>query len=442
MTGEESLRNNPAAQPVLHRAPWLVTGLPADGSGSSRDALVADGALAVAGGIILSVGSFRDVARQFGGCRIVEHDSAVLAPALVNSHCHLELSGSGLAVKEEDGAEYAGNPTEWIRDLLAEKKAISEEEDDKEELMVAHARQALQQMAAEGVGFVGDVGNARAAAWIGHGQSVRVAFLLELLGLAREAEKSSLARLERMGEEGSGPVNCTAHAPYSTTAAVIRAVKKQAVRRGHLFSIHVAESAAEVEFLQSGSGVFREFLEERRAWDGSFRIPKKGAVEYLDSLGVLDGSTLCVHAVHVTREEIAILAEKKARVCLCPGSNRFLGVGRAPVTEFLARGILPALGTDSRASNRILSMWREMRLLRQDHPGLEPETVFAMATRAGAAAWGVASRIGTLEPGKEALVLAVDGGAAIKRAADVFDHLTGPGETIRAGWVEQGEDDS
>jgi cytosine/adenosine deaminase-related metal-dependent hydrolase len=86
-------------------------------------------------------------------------------------------------------------------------------------------------------------------------------------------------------------------------------------------------------------------------------------------------------------------------------------------------------------------MWREMRLLRQDHPALEPETVFGMATRNGAEAWGVASRIGTLEPGKEALVLAVAGGTAIKRAADVFDFLTSAGEAVRAEWVEQKDDD-
>lgn len=441
MRGQKSAGQHPVALPVIHRAPWLVTGLAA-GDSFAGGALLADGALAVAGGIIRGVGSFRDIVRQFGGCRTIEHESAVLSPALVNSHCHLELSCSALATPCEGRAGYGGDPTEWIRDLLAEKDNLAGGNGASDDQMLTHARRLLQQMAADGVGFVGDIGNSLAAGMIGHGQSVRVAFLLEFLGLAREAEQSSLARLERMGSDaGSLAINCTAHAPYSTAPAVIQAVKQQAARRGHLFSIHVAESEPEVEFLQSGSGVFREFLEERRAWDGSFRIPEKGAVDYLESLGVLDGTTLCVHAVHVTEAEIEILAQKKARVCLCPGSNRFLGVGKAPVTEFVAHGILPALGTDSRASNKVLSMWREMRLLRKDHPGLEPETVFAMATRNGAEVWGVASQIGTLESGKQALVLAIDGGSAIKRAADVFEYLTSGGETIRAGWVDQKDDD-
>ncbi|MBW2502665.1 MAG: amidohydrolase family protein [Deltaproteobacteria bacterium] len=439
MTGERSDKLHPAALPVIHRAPWLVTGLASGDAGGG--ALVADGALAVAGGIIRCVGTFPEVVRQLGGCRIIEHESAVLTPALVNSHCHLELSRSALAEQYEGRPGYDGDPTGWIRDLLAEKDSLAGENSGGDSGMLTRARQTLQQMAAEGIGFVGDVGNSLAAEMVGHGQDVRVAFLLELLGLSREAEESSLARLERMGSDGPTVVNCTAHAPYSTAPAVIRAVKQRATRRGHPFSIHVAESEPEVEFLQNGSGVLREFLEERRAWDGSFRIPEKGAIDYLDSLGVLDGTTLCVHAVHVSEAEITIMAEKKAKVCLCPGSNRFLGVGKAPVTEFLARGILPALGTDSRASNRILSMWREMRLLRQDHPALEPETVFGMATRAGAEAWGVASQIGTLEPGREARVLAVDGGTAIKRAADVFEFLTSAGETVRAEWVEQKDDD-
>ena len=119
---------------------------------------------------------------------------------------------------------------------------------------------------------------------------------------------------------------------------------------------------------------------------------------------------------------------------MCPGSNRFLGVGKAPVTEFLAHGILPALGTDSRASNTVLSMWREMSLLREDHPGLEPEIVFGMATRGGADAWGVAGDIGTLEPGKRALVLKI-GSMGMASGDEVFEFMTTVGESVQVEWL-------
>ncbi len=142
------------------------------------------------------------------------------------------------------------------------------------------------------------------------------------MGLTKESETKTFAKLENITADKSLDIGCTPHAPYSTTPALLQAIKKQADQQGHIFSIHVAESKQEVDFLQFGTGVFREFLLERGAWDGSFTIPGKGSVQYLESLGVIDSNTLCVHGVHVNPAEIEILAKKKAKVCLCPGSNR------------------------------------------------------------------------------------------------------------------------
>jgi len=423
------------SQPVIHRGAWVISGLPSDARKGSHG-IIEDGALVVADGLIQAIGKYRNIAKDFGHCRTREHEGKVLAPALINGHCHLELSHLDLAHRIHGQGTYNGDPTKWIRDLLAEREELSKAAVDAEEVMLGRARQTLQQMSAEGVGFVGDVGNSLASRFIGDGQRTRVCFLLELLGLTKEAEAKTFARLENMKAGKLQDIGCTPHAPYSTTPALIQAIKKQADRQDRIFSIHVAESSQEVEFLQTGTGVFREFLAARGAWDGSFTIPGKGSVHYLESLGVIDSKTLCVHGVHVDHAEIEILAKKKAKVCLCPGSNRFLGVGKAPVTEFLAHGILPALGTDSKASNEALSMWREMRLLREDHAGLLPESVFAMATRGGAEAWGIASDMGSLEPGKQALVLAISCKDKMCKAQEIFEYLTTAGEAADAEWLE------
>ena len=84
-----------------------------------------------------------------------------------------------------------------------------------------------------------------------------------------------------------------------------------------------------------------------------------------------------------------LLAETKSKVCLCPGSNRYLGAGTAPVENYLRRGILPALGTDSLTSNPVLSLWREMRLLAEEHPAVDPADILRMATLGGAEALGL-----------------------------------------------------
>ena len=424
-----------SSRPVIHRGPWLISGLPSDAR-KGLHGIIEDGALVVADGRIEAVGKYRDIAKDFGQYHTREHEGRVLAPALINGHCHLELSHLDLANAIQGQNRYSGDQTKWIRDLLAEREKLSHDTVAAEELMLGHARQALQQMSAEGVGFVGDVGNSLASRIIGDAQRTRVSFLLELLGLTKESEAKTFARLENMTAAKLHDIGCTPHAPYSTTPALIQALKKKADRHARIFSIHVAESCQEVEFLQSGTGVFREFLAERGGWDGSFTIPGMRPVHYLESLGVIDNKTLCVHGVHVDHAEIEILAKKKAKICLCPGSNQFLGFGKAPVTEFLAHGILPALGTDSKASNEVLSMWREMRLLREDHPGLLPESVFAMATSGGAEAWGIASEMGSLEPGRQALVLAITCKENMCKAQEVFEYLTTAGEAVQVEWLE------
>ncbi|MFC1843524.1 amidohydrolase family protein [Thermodesulfobacteriota bacterium] len=435
MTNQAKSHPAPQKQPIIHRAPWVVADTSAEIYTNTRDT-IEDGAVVVSGGIIKAVGKFRDISREFSSLPIQEHESKVLAPALINSHCHLELSYLNLTESGGNQTSYSNDFTLWIRELLKARDNFLQSTVDAEKQILSDGSQVLREMAAEGVGFVGDIGNSLASRTIGPDQNIEIFFLLELLGLTKKSEVLSLARLGEVFSDESLEISCTAHAPYSVTPALIQAIKDNADRRGHIFSIHVAESKQEVEFLQTGTGRFLDFLHERGAWDSTFKVPGMGAVHYLESLGVLNDKTLCVHVVHVDHEEIGILALKKAKVCLCPGSNRFLGSGKAPVTEFLAHGILPSLGTDSKASNPVLSIWREMRLLREDHPGLLPETVFSMATRGGAEAWGIDSALGTLEPGKQARILKVNCQSNMHSSKDILEYMTTAGESLQVEWVE------
>jgi cytosine/adenosine deaminase-related metal-dependent hydrolase len=77
------------------------------------------------------------------------------------------------------------------------------------------------------------------------------------------------------------------------------------------------------------------------------------------------------------------------------------------VQHFLELGLLPALGTDSLASNPELSLWREMRILTEMYPDIDLSSVFRMATLGGARALGVEHSFGTLEPGKSSDLLLI-----------------------------------
>lgn len=397
----------------LYRFPFVV---PVAGP------IVADGAVRTEDGRVTAVGRYADLKGR--GAKLEEYDGCVLTPSLINCHAHLELSHLS-AIAAEDECAGDGNITDWIRRLLAARNGATESDD-----AVDAAIFALAKFYGGGCRTVVDIGNQLESRFLGHDFKAEVFFFLELLGLTGETEQAALDTLLQLSDD----LSATAHAPYSTSSRLIRALKERAVEKKHLFPIHVGESAEEQEFLHNGTGPFRDFLAERGVDLGSFQAPGLGSAAYLDSLGVLDSQTLCVHGVHVTDAEIDLLARSRASVCLCPGSNRTLGVGTAPVDRYLEKGVPLTLGTDSLASNPMLNLWQEMKLLREDHPQVAPDAVFAMATINGARLLERDSTLGSIRPGATSSLLAIP--CAAKTEKDIWEHLTTVGENIELEWIE------
>ena len=386
---------------------------------------IEDGGVVVANGQILQVGKFTELQKGLNAI-IREHPEHLLIPTLVNAHTHLELSLFAELGSATNGFSPAGDIISWVGKLIKLRKGLITAVD--EEIIAAEA--AANALRNSGIGLIADIGNQAQGRNLAAEGLIENRFFLEFLGLSKQAEKDALYRLETTAEE----IACTAHAPHSTASGLIVELKNRARTRGGLFHIHVAESTPELEFLLTGRGPFREFLFGLGGWDGTFIPPGTGAVDYLDRLGVLDEKTLCVHCVHLSSKEIDLLAKRRAKVCLCPGSNRYLGVGKADLTEFIKRGLLPALGTDSLASNQRLSIWREMAILREDHPDVLPETIFRMATLAGAESLGCEQILGALAPGKKAAFLAVS--CPEVQGKDLFAYLASRKEDPSCYWIE------
>ena len=122
-----------------------------------------------------------------------------------------------------------------------------------------------------------------------------------------------------------------------------------------------------------------------------------------------------VHAVHLTSEDKAILAETNANVIHCPSSNLLLGSGICPTKDLLELGVNVALGTDGSASNNGIDLLSEAALaeslikgIAQDASVYRASNALGMATINGARALGLERRIGSLEVGKDADFIALD----------------------------------
>jgi 5-methylthioadenosine/S-adenosylhomocysteine deaminase len=163
--------------------------------------------------------------------------------------------------------------------------------------------------------------------------------------------------------------------------------------------------------------------------DESVRRHGERPLARLDRLRLVTERLIAVHAVHLSPDEIALLAQRGASVVHCPASNLKLGSGIAPVAELLAAGVNVGLGTDGAASNDRLDMVSEMRLaallakgVRRDASVVPAAAALEAATLGGARALGLDRRIGSIEDGKEADLAAFD--FASIETQPVYDPLT------------------
>lgn len=394
----------------IHTAPWIVP---------VCRPIIADGGVACCGAKIVAVDGRQRLQQHYPQAEVIVHPASALTPALINGHIHLELSHlAALAA-----APFRGSFTGWISQLLQLRDTLGAIGEQAEQAALRVAKQQYR----TGVSVLADIGNTLIGRNLAGSFPGIVFPFKEYLGLAEFTLAKNLLRLQQEPTE----VLCSGHAPYSTHAQLLQQLKARAASLGHVFPIHTAEPAAEAEMLRQGKGELVDFVRQRGFWNDSF-VPRDsgGSIHYLHDFGLLDARTLCIHAIHVSEEEIRILAGEGAKVCLCPGSNRFLGTGKAPVRQYLENGILPALGTDSLASNPELSIWREMRILAEEHADVDTAAIFAMATRGGAEALGLGDRLGTLEPGKDADLLAVPVPSQTITASQVYDHLVTASSTI------------
>lgn len=400
----------------LFRAPWVVP---------ISSPVIIDGAVVLDQNSIVAVGSFADIICSFPQLP-VRDCSGVLLPPLVNAHIHLDLSAYGTVYP----ASQASTMCEWIALLLQKRQ---QENCSQEELQDA-AHTIVQDQYDSGVGLILDIGNINLRAF--DECSTEVVSLIEMLGPSKNAQLTAISAIDELPP--GQPV--TGHAPYSTTPGLLQFIKTRSEHQDSLFSIHLAENPDEALLLHDGKGCFADFLRERGGWDSTFPLPgidRDGVVGYLHRLGILNDKTICVHCVHLTTEEIGIIARSQAHVCLCPGSNKFLSVGTAPVGEFLKHKMLPALGTDSIASNPRLDMWHEMSLLREICPTIDPEQVLKIATLGGARAMHRSQDYGSLEQGRKPQVLHVQGTQyeSVGNADRLLDRLTSCGRPESITWL-------
>ncbi len=204
------------------------------------------------------------------------------------------------------------------------------------------------------------------------------------LALQKKFKKSDLIEI------GLAP-----HAPYTCGDAVLKDVARIAKATNSKIQIHLAETAFEVKESKEKFG--------------------KSPTARLAELGILTEKTTCAHSIHLDDSDMALLAKHKSSIVYNPDSNAKLASGVCPINGYKKHGVTVALGTDGSASNNDLSMFGAMdiggklqKLFSGDSTAVTGADMIKMATWGGAHALGAGDRLGSLEVGKQADMIAVD----------------------------------
>jgi guanine deaminase len=130
-------------------------------------------------------------------------------------------------------------------------------------------------------------------------------------------------------------------------------------------------------------------------------------IAHLQRTGVLGPRATLAHAVWLTPEEIALLAQSGAHVALNPLSNFKTGSGMAPARAYLEAGVKIALGTDNSSCSDAQNMFQAMKLFAL-MAGTGGAQAFSAATLGSAQAIGLAGQVGRLAPGYKADLALLD----------------------------------
>lgn len=333
----------------------------------------------------------------------VDLGRVAILPSLVNAHTHFELSYL------KDAVPPAARFLDWIRPLMAARRGYPDAADPR---ILAAARTAIAEARATGTGLVGDVSNTLVTMPLLREAGMPAQVFYELVGfnVTDAAARVWQARAAMAEHRGSGDVRVAMapHAPYSVSPALFAAIRAEIDGDSHHVStVHLGESAEELEFVRKGTGPWRDLLQEMGAWDEAWAPPGGSPVEYLLDLGFLDRRVLAVHGVQFTGDDLARLRALRITVVSCPRSNAWVGVGSPPLEAFYAMGVSVAFGTDSLASVADLNVFGELAEARRIAPKVPACHLLESATLCGAQALGFGDQFGTIEAGKRASLIAV-----------------------------------
>lgn len=365
-----------------------------------------DGAIIVANGRIVEVGSFADLRKRQRPVSVswLERGAVAIVPGLIDCHTHLPQYPAV--------ARGESQLLPWLRENV-----FPIERDFSGPKARREAPLFFQELARNGTttamvyaAIYEDSCEAAFEAAEQSGLRVILGKMMMDLGSYGQLQPKkvlsvSLIESERLCRKWHGAADGRLEYAFSPRFAVtcseklMRGAAELAQRFSAYLQTHLAENREEIEKVHH------------------LHMSARDYTDVYEKCGLLMPKTMLGHCLHLNAREIDAIAAAQANVAHCPTSNLFLGSGLLKLDQLLNAGVAVGLGSDVAAGPE-LNMWQVMRgaidvqkarNIAEPHlPRLRPSEAFYLATTGGARALGKSAAIGTLDVGKEADFLVVD----------------------------------
>ncbi len=344
-----------------------------------------------------------------------------LLPGLVNAHTHLAYTAMRNLFDELEFFP-------WIRKLTETKLQKWTVQD-----IVASTQLGIQESLNAGITTVADMCDLEPALETLAQSPLRGIFYWEVFGVEKEqAERTwnslqeSYPRFRKKYESSRLRIGISPHSCFTVRPELFRQIADRAIADKIPISFHAAESKEEEDFIAQRGGGIGTFLQQRAS---DWQFLGNTSVSHLAETRIFDTRPLLAHAVQVDQNDIQILKDHDVSIAHCPKSNAKFGHGIAPLTDFASRNFRLGIGSDSAASNNRFDLFEEARFAllqqrsRQGKQVFTEEQMLELLTMGGARALGMEDRIGSLEAGKLADLIAVRIPPVYRAAEQVVRHL-------------------
>ncbi len=366
--------------------------------------ILQDGALIIEDSKILDMGERETLLSRYPTAEIEDFPSSVLMPGLVNAHTHLDLlffQGTGESPQFFD----------WLAEGWAhrERQTLTDRRHCIEE--------GIHQLLNSGTTCVGDVGQYFGLVPQIINSPLRMVLFPEILhggditiqesyeGAFTQVEEILAARAPRI-TPGLAP-----YAAYTLSKHFLRIIAQQTTELKMPLKIHVSETFSEMQFFYESSGEIADHLFPKMGWRHQLPPPhRKTPIQYLESIGFLENAPTLVGCNHLADGDLQTLAKSGSKIVHAPRASTHLKLGHPPLKKLRELKVPIALGTDGTAALFSLSIWDEMRYIQDHYPDAEKPSaseLLRMATYEGACALGLDKKIGSLDVGKEADLIAI-----------------------------------